>query len=376
MEPFVYDARPGRVVFAAGASRTQLADELGRLGAQRVLLICSPRDAALAADLAQPFADRVAGTCTAVRAHVPLALAEQARVQAQALGADALLALGGGSAIGLAKAVALTSMLPIIAVPTTYAGSEMTPIYGITAGQDKTTGRSLAVLPRVVVYDPVLTLSLPAQIAAPSAMNALAHCVEALYAPAANPLTTLLAEAGIRALASGAPQVVANPADLAARSTTLYGAYLAGAALASAGTSLHHKLCHILGGAYDLPHAELHSVLLPHVVAFLAPALPEPMARIVRALSGQFSAGLRLADLTPRPPLQRGEGEESQLTASTAIIALAAALGVPRSLRDIGLHADQLASAADRVFANLNAAFPRQPTRDDVHALLTAAMSR
>jgi maleylacetate reductase len=352
MKPFTYEALPGRVVFGPGSSRSQLGPEIERLGALRILLVASQRDQALAAELTKPFAESVVGSFSAVRPHVPIETAQQARALARELEADCLLTIGGGSAIGTAKAVALEQGQPIVAVPTTYAGSEMTPIYGLTTAQRKQTGRALAVLPRLVLYDPELTTSLPAAISGPSAMNAMAHCVEALYAPGANPITTLVAEEGMRALAHGVPLAVAEPTNIAGRSETLYGAYLAGAALAAAGTSLHHKICHILGGAYNLPHAELHTVVLPHAVAFLAPALPEAMGRIARALGAQGS------DL---------------LGAATALYDLATSIGAPRGLKDLGLSEGQLGEAAALVHDQLAGDLPRPIDGPAIAALLDDA---
>ena len=284
MKSFTYEALPGRVVFGVGASREKLAEEVVRLGAERVLLVVTEREKEFAEELAAPLGDRVVGVFTNVRPHVPVEVAKAARELARRLSADCLLSVGGGSTTGTAKAIALELPLPIVAVPTTYAGSEMTPIWGLTEAQRKTPGTSVDVLPKVVVYDPELTVSLPPFITGPSAMNAMAHCVEAFYAPGANPITSLVAEEGIRALARDVPVAVTSPEDLEGRSETLYGAHLAGAALAGAGAGIHHKICHVLGGAYDLPHAEMHTVVLPHAVAFNEPAIPEVMQRVVGAL--------------------------------------------------------------------------------------------
>src|SRR3954452_21623343 len=256
---FTFEPLPGRVVFGPRASRERLAAEGARLGASRLLLIATERERARAEELSEVLGDRVAGRFTDVRPHVPVEVAERARAAAREAGADALLSIGGGSTTGTAKAVALETALPIVAVPTTYAGSEVTPVWGMTEGRRKTTGTDLRVLPRVVVYDPELTFTLPPAITGPSAMNALAHCVEAFYAPGANPITALAAEEGIRALAAGVPVAVSRPHEARGRSETLYGAYLAGAAFAVAGSGLHHKICHVLGGAYARPQAELHT---------------------------------------------------------------------------------------------------------------------
>jgi alcohol dehydrogenase class IV len=282
---------------------------------------------------------------TEVRQHVPVEVARAARTAAE--GADALLSLGGGSAVGTAKAVALETGLPIVAVPTTYAGSEMTPVWGLTEGARKTTGRDARVLPKVVVYDPELTVSLPPEITGPSAVNALAHCVEAFYAPGASPISSLMAEEGIRAIARGVPVAVARPGDAEGRAETLYGAYLAGAAFAVAGSGLHHKICHVLGGAYDLPHAPLHTVVLPQVAAFQAPALPEEMGRVARAM-GADDAGRGIFDL-------------------------ARLIGAPTALRDIGMRAADLDEAVGLVLEQVPEDNPRPVEENDVRGLLEAA---
>jgi maleylacetate reductase len=331
---FTYTALPGRVVFGAGAAR-ELAAEVERLGARRVLLIASERQR-------PPDGVAVFARFSDVRQHVPLEVAMRARAAAE--GADALLCVGGGSAVGTAKAVALETGLPIVAVPTTYAGSEMTPVWGLTEGARKTTGTDLRVLPKVVVYDPELTAGLPAKIAGPSAINALAHCVEALYAPGASPVSSLLALEGIAALAA-----VARPDDPDARTETLYGAYLAGAAFATAGSGLHHKICHVLGGAYDLPHAPLHTVMLPQVAAFQAPALPEELGRVAHALGGD--------------------------DAGRAIFDLARAIGAPTALRDIGMREADLDEAVGLVLEQVPEDNPRPVEEKDVRELLEAAFA-
>jgi maleylacetate reductase len=345
MRGFTYTALPGRVVFAAGAARARLAPEVERLGARRLLLIAAEPERELAQALAAPLP--VAAVFSEVRPHVPVEIAERARAAAAATGADALLCVGGGSTTGTAKAVALTTGLPIVAVPTTYAGSEMTAVWGMTEARRKTTGSDPRVLPSLVVYDPELTTSLPAAVSGPSAMNAIAHCVEAFYAPGANPITSLIAEEGIHALAHGVPVAVAEPENLDGRSDTLYGAYLAGAAFAVAGSALHHKLCHVLGGAYDLPHADLHTVVIPQVTAFLEPALPDAMARIARALGAEDAAG--------------------------GLFDLAVAIGAPTALRDIGMRAEDLDDAVGLVLEKVPADNPRPVAEADVRRILEAA---
>jgi maleylacetate reductase len=286
---FVYNGLPARVVFGAGAL-ARLPEELDRLGARRALVLSTPEQADSARQVANALGARCAGTYDQAAMHVPVEIAEDARRAARQLGADCCVTVGGGSTTGLGKAIALTSSVPILAVPTTYAGSEMTPIYGITEGGAKKTGRDVRVLPKTVIYDPTLTLSLPPALSAASGMNAIAHAVEALYSHEGNPIVSLMAEDGIRALASALPVIVQKPTDVSSRSDALYGAWLCGVVLGSAGMALHHKLCHVLGGSFNLPHAETHSIVLPHAVRYNHDAAPEAMARIRRAIQAEDAA--------------------------------------------------------------------------------------
>lgn len=288
-----YEALPSRVVFGAGAVAS-VAAEVDRFGASRVVLIDGLFNDALRARIEADLGGRHAGTITEVAQHVPAEVAARALAQARAVNADALVAFGGGSATGLAKAIALETGVPILAIPTTYAGSEMTPIWGITANGRKTTGGDPRVLPRTVVYDPELVLSLPPHVGAASGMNAMAHCVEALWTPAANPVTDAVATDGMARLARGLRVTNADPADLEARAETLRGAWLAGTALAVGGTGLHHKLCHVLGGSFGLPHADVHAAVLPWVVEYYRDAAPAALARIAAALDADDAvAGLQ-----------------------------------------------------------------------------------
>ena len=240
--------------------------------------------------------DRAVGVFDRAVMHVPLETAREARELARQLGADCAVAVGGGSTTGLGKAIALDSGLPILAIPTTYAGSEVTPIYGITEGGLKKTGRDMRVLPRTVIYDPELTLSLPTALSVTSGINAIAHAAEGLYSIEGNPVMSLMAEEGIRALGQALPLITRNPADLGARGDALYGAWLCGTVLGHVGMALHHKLCHTLGGTFNLPHAETHTIVLPHALAYNAQQAPQAMARIARAL-GSASAAQAVYDL-------------------------------------------------------------------------------
>ena len=295
MKAFTYTALPARVVFGAG-SVAQLPAEVEKLGARRALVLSTPGRAASVKAVAASLGARYAGLYGKAVMHVPVEVAQDARRVAQELGADCCVAVGGGSTIGLGKAIAATSGLPVLAVPTTYSGSEMTPIYGLTEGGLKRTQRDAKVLPKTVIYDPQLTLGLPPSTSAASGMNAIAHCVEAMYAQDANPIISLMAEEGIRALAASLPVIVGDPKDLEARSEALYGAWLAGVSLGAVGMALHHKLCHTLGGTWNLPHAETHAIVLPHAARYNRDAAPGAMARIARAL-GAKDAPTGLYDL-------------------------------------------------------------------------------
>lgn len=345
MKAFVYTAPPARVVFGPGAL-DRLGAEIERLGAKRALVLSTPEQRSAAEDVAARLGVRAAGVYDQAVMHVPIETAEAARKVARELDADCCVAVGGGSTIGLGKAIALTSELPILAIPTTFAGSEMTPIYGITAQGQKKTGRDARVLPKAVIYDPDLLRTLPAKIAGPSGMNAIAHCVEALYAQDANPITSLMAEEGIRTLAASLPKVVNSPDDPDARSDALYGAWLAGACLGMVGMALHHKLCHTLGGSFNLPHAETHTIVLPHATDYNRAAAPEAMSRIARALGSDDPAG--------------------------ALYDLAKAVGAPLALKDVGMPRDGLERAAR--LATENPYFnPRPVQYEGVLELLTRA---
>ena len=344
MRGFVYHGLPARVVFGAGAL-SKLPDELQRLGATRALVLSTPEQKESAAEVAKALGGRCVGTYAKAVMHVPIEIADDARRRARELGADCCITVGGGSTTGLGKAIALTSEVPILAVPTTYAGSEMTPIYGITEGGAKKTGRDVRVLPKAVIYDPNLTLSLPAALSAASGMNAIAHAVEALYSHEGNPIISIMAEEGIRALAAALPAIREKPKDIEARSDALYGAWLCGVVLGSAGMALHHKLCHVLGGSYNLPHAETHSIVLPHAMRYNESA-NDAMQRVARAI-GASHAPAGIYDLEKK-------------------------LGLPMRLADIGMKEADLERAA-RIATEAPYPNPRKVEYAPVLALLRDA---
>jgi alcohol dehydrogenase class IV len=325
LTPFTYVAYPTRVVFGPGRLR-ELGAELDKLGVQRALLLSTPEQAALAEQVKQQLGNAAVGIYARATMHTPVEITEDAVAQLRALGADGLVALGGGSTIGLGKAIAVRSNLPQIVIPTTYAGSEMTPILGETRDGLKTTQRNPKILPETVIYDVNLTLSLPPALSVTSGVNAIAHAVEALYAADRNPIISLMAGEGIASLARSLPAILTNPADTDARSGALYGAWLCGACLGAVGMALHHKLCHTLGGTFNLPHAETHAVVLPHAIAYNSQHAPEAMARVANALGATDAAGA-IFDLTKR-------------------------LGAKQALRDIGMPEAGIDRVADLAVHN------------------------
>ena len=342
---FVYHGQAGRVVFGLGALQ-HLEREIELMGAKRALVLSTPEQADQAQRIADLLGPRAAGIFPRAVMHVPIETAREARELAHKLGADCAVAIGGGSTTGLGKAIALDSGLPILAIPTTYAGSEMTTIYGITEAGMKKTGKDPRILPRTVIYDPELTLSLPVGLSITSGINAIAHAAEGLYAVDSNPIMDLMALEGISALGRALPVIAKHGADssavhpelvegveaalLQARADALYGAWLCGIVLGNAGMALHHKLCHTLGGSFNLPHAETHTVVLPHALAYNAAAAPHAMQRIAKALGV----------------------DSSTLSAAQAVYALAKNNGAPVALKDLGMKAEDLDKACDIAMQN------------------------
>jgi maleylacetate reductase len=345
MKNFVYQGLPSRVVFGAG-SLASLPAEMDALKAQRALVLCTPEQRDSAERVAALLGSRSAGIFDRAVMHVPIETAREAREEARRLGADCAVAIGGGSTTGLGKAIALDSGLPILAIPTTYAGSEMTPIYGITESGLKKTGKDMRVLPRTVIYDPELSMTLPVGLSVTSGINAIAHAAEGLYSVEGNPVIDLMAEEGIAALGRALPRIRANGSDPEARSDALYGAWLCGIVLGTVGMALHHKLCHTLGGSFNLPHAETHTIVLPHALAYNAGAAPQAMERIRRALAG--------------------------VSAAQAVYDLAKHNGAPVALKDIGMKAEDLDKACDIAMTN-QYPNPRPLERGAIRALLQDA---
>ena len=345
MWDFVYEANPVRVIFGHGTIG-RLGDEVRRIGARRALVLATPQQEDDAHRLAGDIGVEAVGVFAQARMHTPVETTEAAIAVVRALQADAVVAVGGGSTTGLAKAIALRTGLDQIVVPTTYAGSEMTPIVGETQNGRKVTQSSPAILPEVVIYDVDLTLTLPTAMSATSGINAIAHAVEALYAKDRNPAISAFAEQSIAAMARALPRIMKDPADLDARADALYAAWLAGTCLGAVGMSLHHKLCHTLGGTFDLPHSETHTIVLPHAVAYNSEAAPDAMAVVARALGHR--------------------------SASEGLYGLAQSLGCPMALRDLGMPQSGINAAVELAVQN-QYWNPRPLERDGLHSLLINA---
>lgn len=342
---FEHETLGQRVLFGTGLARANIAAEVARLGARRIMVITAGHEAVTARRVTGDIS--VLLTYDGVQQHVSVSRAEDARAVASQNEVDLLIAIGGGSTTGLAKAIALTTGIPIVAVPTTYAGSEATNVWGLTEALRKVTGVDARVLPRTVIYDAELTFSLPPELSVASGLNALAHCIDSLWAPRRDPINQALAVEGIRALAAGLPLVAGNPQSTAGREQALYGAYLAAVAFASAGSGLHHKICHVLGGTYNLPHAQTHAVVLPYVLAFNAPFAKAADDRIAHAFGSA--------------------------TALEGLNRLRHALDAPTALRDFGFEESSIPEAARLIVAAAPAGNPRPVTEKNIEALLAAA---
>ena len=334
-----------RVVFGASIRKT-IADEVRRLGASRALVLSTPQQSDAAFEIAELLGPLAAGVFCKAEMHTPVSITDAAMLHVKEIQADCVISIGGGSTTGLGKAVAYRSDLPQVVIPTTYAGSEATPILGQTDAGVKTTLSDARVLPEVILYDPELVVSLPVAMTITSALNAMAHAAEALYATDRTDATTAMAIDGLASFVDGLPQVLANPSNLAAREATLRGAWACGTVLGQVGMALHHKLCHTLGGSFGLPHAETHAIILPHAIAYNARAASAELQPICDLLGGE-NAGLALHGFAQK-------------------------MNAPLALRNLGLQESDLDRAAEiattKPYTN-----PQPVTRDDIRALLQAA---
>lgn len=342
--PFTYPINPGRILFGPG-KLADVAEEISRLSATRALVLSTPFQRADALALAERLGPLSAGVFSEATMHTPVDVTARAMAAYDAARADCVVALGGGSTIGLGKAIAWRNDAPQIVIPTTYAGSEVTPILGQTENGLKTTVRDAKILPEVVIYDADLTLGLPVATSVASGLNAMAHAVEAVYARDRNPVSSMLAVEGVRALRDALPVIVTDPRNANARAEALYGSWLCGTVLGTVGMSLHHKLCHTLGGTFDLPHAETHAIVLPHAAAYNASAAADALRPLADLFGGDLGPGL---------------------------YDFARSLGAPVALKDLGLKADQLDLAAD-LAAKSPYWNPRPVERDAIRALLQRA---
>lgn len=344
IDKFAYDINPGRVLFGPGTLGA-VADEIERVGAKRALILSTPVQRADALRLAEQIGPLAAGVFSNAAMHTPVDVTEQALTAFEASRADCVVALGGGSTIGLGKAIAWRNDAPQVVIATTYAGSEVTPILGQTENGIKTTIRHAKILPEVVIYDPELTLNLPVAMSVTSGLNAMAHAVEAVYARDRNPVSSLMAVEGVRALRDALRVIVARPRELDARSNALYGSWLCGSVLGTVGMALHHKLCHTLGGSFDLPHAETHAIVLPHSAAYNASAAADALQPLADLFGGSIGSGLH---------------------------DFCRSLGAPLALKDLGLKEAQLDRAADLAVQNPYCN-PRPIEREAIRALLQRA---
>lgn len=342
---FTYQASASRIVFGNGASQ-DIGAWVEALGCRHALVLSTPHQASHAESIARQLGKLSVGIFSQATMHTPVEVTECAVAHAAALGADCVVSLGGGSTTGLGKAMAFRTDINQIVVPTTYAGSEVTSILGQTEGGVKTTLRSTKVIPEIVIYDPQLTLGLPVGMSVTSGLNAIAHAAEGLYAPDRNPVTTLMSIEGMRALKEALPVLIDNPRDITAREKALYGAWLCGTVLDQISMSLHHKICHTLGGSFDLPHAETHSIMLAHTIGFNAAVIPELMTPICEIFGGRTPGG--------------------------ALYDFAGSLNAPMALRDFGLAEADIDRAADIATRNPYSN-PRPIDRAEIRELLQNA---
>lgn len=349
MEAFQYHPNPARVIFGSGTAKP-LLDELRRLGLCNPLILSTPEQIHQAEDIEMIVSTKlqVAGVYSKAVMHTPVEVSDDAVKFAEFSNADSLISIGGGTTIGLGKAISLRTGLYHISIPTTYAGSEMTPILGETRDGKKTTRSDSKILPGSVIYDVGLTMTLPLGLVVVSGINAIAHAVEALYARDSNPIIDLMAIEGIRALAASLPRIISDPSSQPARSEALYGAWLCGTCLGSVGMSLHHKLCHVLGGSFGLPHAQTHTIVLPHALAYNAPKVPQAMEKLAAVLPGSDGDAVK------------------------GLNGLLNELDAPRSLKSLGMEEADIDKAVE--IAVTNAYWnPREIEKEKIRELIRRA---
>ena len=344
IKDFTFPGLATRVVFGSG-TLAQTGVEVARLGHSRVLVLSTPHQQPEAEALAAGLGGLAAGVFAGAAMHTPTEVTEAALAVFADAGATAVVALGGGSTTGLGKAIAARTGADQVVIPTTYAGSEMTDILGETANGMKTTRRDPSIRPEVVIYDVDLTLTLPVAMTMTSGMNAVAHAMEAFYASDRNPIIELMCRDALRAFKAGLPILTHDPQNRQARAEALYGAWLCSTALGYVTMALHHKLAHVLGGSFNTPHAETHTILLPHTAAFNAVAVPDLLAPLTQTFGSAPGGGLW---------------------------DFAQDIGAPSRLADLGLSEADLDRAAEIAVQNPYAN-PRRFDRADIRTLLQAA---
>ncbi len=350
MVQFRYVSYAQEVIFAPG-SLAQLAEAVERLGWQRLILCTnhSMQTYGHVDALKSALGGRLIATFDRVQPHVQDVQVDEVLALAIENRADAVIGMGGGSPIGMAKAVAYTlattfpahRSLPVIAIPTTYAGSEMTAVCGITHAREnpprKVTFSDPKIVPRLVIYDPELTLDLPPEMTASTGINALAHCIEALYSVARNPVSTAAAVSGVRHISNALYCCYENGNNLDARTELLTGAHLAGLSLASVKMGLHHGLCHVLGGTANVPHGIANSIILPHAIRFNADVTAPQLLPAAEAM------GISLNGTSSKVALE---------ALVQKIFDLVGKMNLPQRLRDAGVKESELPHLAQLGFQN------------------------
>ncbi|MEM7717637.1 MAG: maleylacetate reductase [Pseudomonadota bacterium] len=338
MSAFTYTSAPHRIVFGSGTLNS-LTKELRGAGCKRSLVLSTPFQKNDAEELAAVLGSACAGVFANAAMHTPVEVTEQAIQVFSNSGADSIVAYGGGSTVGLGKALAFRTGCTQIVIPTTYAGSEVTPILGQTENGKKTTTRDPKILPDIVIYDPKLSATLPVKMSIASGLNAMAHAVEALYAKDRNPISSLMANEGLRSLKSALKSIYETPDNEKARSEALYGAWLCGSVLGAVGMSLHHKLCHTLGGSFDLPHAETHAILLPHTAAYNQIEAKDELKYATKLFGGNLGSGLHSFAQSIEAPLALADlGMPKRAIDTAAKLATENPYWNPRQVDLAGIH--------------------------------------
>jgi len=327
MKSFIHNSLPARVIFGNGSIQL-LGDEITKLGAKSPLFCCTPGRENESKFLIESLNLVNAKLCPIAEQYIPLPMVKEGRRLAKKHRADCAVSYGGGTAVGLAKAIALEQEIPVISVVTTFSGSETTDLQAILTDGLRVGYKSEWILPKIIIYDPEAAMGVPVEILIPSGVNAIAHGVESCYSQGATPVNNLIAGEGISAMASALKRISSGEDNSNARGDGLYGAWLCGTSLGSAGVALHHKFAHVLGSTFALEHSMVHTAALPYSVAYTAPGAPEAMKHISAALGSNG---------TP---------------AATALYELNKEIGAPTSLKEIGMPLEGIEKAARMIAEN------------------------